>query len=102
MYKMMTGLWEAGMSDRRFTWTREFAQRNWRGVIRDNPNHGYTNYTSDMVFLHQIYFGMAATLGELGGSVPVRDLLLDLLYSQSEARPAPLPSNELAALLEPS
>lgn len=96
MYKMMTGLWEAGMLDRSYTWTREFAQRNWRSVIVENPNHRSTNYTADMVFLHQIYFGMAATLGELGGSVPVRDLLLELLYGDAEARPAALPASALA------
>jgi predicted unusual protein kinase regulating ubiquinone biosynthesis (AarF/ABC1/UbiB family)/DNA-binding XRE family transcriptional regulator len=77
----------------------EFSGEHVRQMIRlwgeNNPNSRWEQYPRDMVFFHQLYFGVFAILARLGARIPARQPLLDLLYPPGALRPLAFTSAEL-------
>ncbi|MEZ4270313.1 MAG: AarF/UbiB family protein, partial [Myxococcota bacterium] len=86
------------LSDEPFVFTPDYMRRLWRLFLPDNPNKSRINYSSDMAFLDQMFFGVNALLTRLGARVDCRATMLDLLYEDSKAAPAPFSPTELATL----
>lgn len=81
-----------------FAFDADFVRQAWRVYVLDNVNTPVIDFTSDMIMLHQLQFGVTSVLARLGARVPCRALFLDLLYAPGEKRPAPFRADELAVL----
>jgi predicted unusual protein kinase regulating ubiquinone biosynthesis (AarF/ABC1/UbiB family)/DNA-binding XRE family transcriptional regulator len=86
------------LCDTPFAFTAEHLRKTWRMFVHSNPNMTRTNFTSDMVFLNQFYFGVTALLVRLDARLDYRGRMLDLLYDPDEERPPPFSAAELKAL----
>jgi predicted unusual protein kinase regulating ubiquinone biosynthesis (AarF/ABC1/UbiB family) len=97
-YRGMLLFHRAFLCDEPFTFTPEYLRKMWRVFIYANPNMTRTNYSADMVFLNQFYFGVTALLVRLRARLDYRPRMLDLLYRPGERRPPPFTKEELRLL----
>jgi predicted unusual protein kinase regulating ubiquinone biosynthesis (AarF/ABC1/UbiB family)/DNA-binding XRE family transcriptional regulator len=86
------------LNEEPFQFGRDYVARLWRAFTSENKNRRTHHYTSDMVFLNQLAFGVNGLLARLGATFSTRPFLLDVLYTDGEARPEPFTAPELDAL----
>jgi hypothetical protein len=80
-----------------FAFDADVVGQAWRVYVLENVNMPVIHFTSDMIMLHQLQFGLTSVLARLGARVRCRDRFLDLLYEPGETRPAPYRRAEIAA-----
>jgi predicted unusual protein kinase regulating ubiquinone biosynthesis (AarF/ABC1/UbiB family)/DNA-binding XRE family transcriptional regulator len=97
-YRLLLTFYEPSLSEQPFSFTPEFAQRNWHEAMTDNPNKFRINLPRDWVFINRMQFGLYGLLARLGASGDFREPLLRLLYEPGEPRPEPISVREFARL----
>jgi len=97
-HKALLTFYRPWLQDEPFTFTPEYLRRMWHVFGPLNPNTGWINFTADMLFLNQFYFGVVAVLARLGATVDCRTPMMKLLYGPSETVPPPFTADELRQL----
>jgi predicted unusual protein kinase regulating ubiquinone biosynthesis (AarF/ABC1/UbiB family)/DNA-binding XRE family transcriptional regulator len=82
-HHVMRQLFEPWMSERPFRFNAHYVERNWRGLVLDNPNRAVMRLPRDVLFLTRLEWGLHSVLADLGAQADWKALFVPSIRASS-------------------